>query len=572
VNTDYFGNLSKIEAQPVALRGWGYDEHLMFLDKWGTQWVRWISGQQQSDIQNIDPLLLNHWLLMDAHTYTPLELTLKAWGSYANDLIGSHPMEVYENYIARMTNNNAELQIAFEQTAYNTVLASNPLVNAESGPDLIFEKSTPDSVAATSGAEPDDTELEPDLLAEEEEVFSAQSVGTSRLRSSRLLIPRARNTFGFRNPAILAYLAAGNIRNGPATTLAQKPDWILKNLTFRFLSFYQDTSQYIIKDDSGTKDPLQSDLTALAKSLRYIPSNTKRLSTVLESIIYTIQQEHIPLGVRARLFTALVTLNNANIESLMKHFRGSSKPSVRQLAVLGTGVLRNQQAFSELTFSLEDSPTIAKAACLALVQIGSQEALEAVIHILLEASEDLRRAAAEALANHPDEGYPVLIDGTKIEDLLVRRAVVFGLRRTRSEWATEKLREVQIEEGQWVVRDAAEEALSSLKEQDPGLPSPLPDLVNLPWLISYAGDYGQGIGTADAARDMLISAFKMGSPVQKIAALEQLKLRADTGVFPEIYDLLFGSDFELSEIALNAVWHLKKYGIEVPSPTRFGFN
>lgn len=574
VDTQYFGDLSEIEAQPVALRGWGFYEHRDFLDQWGKLWQRWITGPQQLDPQNLEPLLLNHWLLMDAHTYSPLEFTLKVWGSYANDLIGSHPLDIMSNYIARMTGSDIDLQVALEQAAYNSVLAGSPLVNAETGPELFSIKAEYEEPINANSDQTDENSEENDLSKTDVDTdtdIEIRKVGESRLRSARMLITRAKNTYGFRNPSILAYLASQHIKTNTPTSLIQKPEWALKRLTTNYLSFYQDTSQFIISEDQENADPLQTDLVVLARSIRYIPDQSKRLSTILESIVFAIQQVHIPLGVKVRLFTAILTLNNRNIESILRYLRGSSNPEIRQLAALGTGVLRNSTAVPALIYLLDDVPVIAKSACLALVQIGTEDALEAVIRVLLESSEDMRRAAAEALANHEDEGYPVLIDGTQVDDLLVRRAVVFGLRRTREEWAIDKLREVQIEESEWVVRDAAEQALSAIKEPDPGLPEPPEDLVNLPWLIAFASEYGQGISTQDSAREMLLTAFRMGTPVQKIAALEHLWRRADQEIFPEIFDFLFGSDFELSETAANVIWHLQRYGIEIPTSKRSGF-
>jgi hypothetical protein len=61
--------------------------------------------------------------------------------------------------------------------------------------------------------------------------------------------------------------------------------------------------------------------------------------------------------------------------------------------------------------------------------IVAEESLEQVATALLHGDDDLRRASAEAFANHPEEGYPLLRDGVTLDDLLVRRATVFGLFR-----------------------------------------------------------------------------------------------------------------------------------------------
>jgi hypothetical protein len=89
---------------------------------------------------------------------------------------------------------------------------------------------------------------------------------------------------------------------------------------------------------------------------------------------------------------------------------------------------------------------------------------------LLQGTEELRRAAAEALANNPEEGHPALADGSSMPDLLVRRAVVYGLVRVRQPWALQLLEKMQVEDEQWVVRSAATQALEEIHKPDPRLP------------------------------------------------------------------------------------------------------
>ncbi len=56
----------------------------------------------------------------------------------------------------------------------------------------------------------------------------------------------------------------------------------------------------------------------------------------------------------------------------------------------------------------DSEPFVRQAACLALGAIGSDTALEGLGQALLGGDEELRLAAAEALAIHPDEGYGML--------------------------------------------------------------------------------------------------------------------------------------------------------------------
>src|SRR5690606_31088332 len=107
------------------------------------------------------------------------------------------------------------------------------------------------------------------------------------------------------------------------------------------------------------------------------------------------------------------------------------------------------------------SLTVRRAACMALVAINTNESLEIVAQTLLGGDEDIRRAAGEAIANDAREGHAMLKDGITINDILLRRAVVYGLGRIHEDWAIELLKKIQIEDEQWVVRNAATEVLDS---------------------------------------------------------------------------------------------------------------
>ena len=55
-----------------------------------------------------------------------------------------------------------------------------------------------------------------------------------------------------------------------------------------------------------------------------------------------------------------------------------------------------------------------------------------VARALLQGDEELRRAAAEAMANDPIEGHAMLKEGATLPDILLRRAVVHGLGTCRT--------------------------------------------------------------------------------------------------------------------------------------------
>jgi len=151
----------------------------------------------------------------------------------------------------------------------------------------------------------------------------------------------------------------------------------------------------------------------------------------------------------------------------------------------------------------------------------------------------------------------------------VRRAVIFGLRRVRQPWATQILEEMQIEDAQWVVKDAAAQAVENLKSPDPSVPTPLLPLEDTPWLIAYASDRGMGINQ-NMAREMLLRVLREGNEDEILAALGQVQRRGETDVFPIIYHLIFGDKPEVRDAAYTLLWHLGGLKAEIPPSIQFG--
>lgn len=208
---------------------------------------------------------------------------------------------------------------------------------------------------------------------------------------------------------------------------------------------------------------------------------------------------------------------------------------------------------------------------MALVAIGTNESLEIVAQTLLSGDEDIRRAAGEALANDSNEGYSMLRDGTTINDILLRRAVVYGLGRVPHTWAMDTLKKLQVEDEQWVVRNAATEVLDAKSNLDSLAPSKLRAPSDTPWLIEFAGKQGMGISPGVPATDILLLALKGEDPDARMAALPFLKYTPTEGVITQLYSAMYKDDPELREAAYNTLWEIGLSGVKLPPPSQYGF-
>jgi HEAT repeat protein len=183
----------------------------------------------------------------------------------------------------------------------------------------------------------------------------------------------------------------------------------------------------------------------------------------------------------------------------------------------------------------------------------------------------IRRAAAEALANDPNEGYAMLRDGITISDILLRRAVAYGLGRVDEPWAITALQKIQIEDEQWVVRNAAAEVLASKTSAGSRAPYKLKAPSESPWLIEFAGKQGVGISPGTPATDILLLALKSEDLHTRLAALPYLKFTPNEGVIAQLYEAMYTDDPDLREAAYNILWELGVSGVKLPNPTQYGY-
>jgi HEAT repeat protein len=268
---------------------------------------------------------------------------------------------------------------------------------------------------------------------------------------------------------------------------------------------------------------------------------------------------------------AFVTSGDPGAATLFRQLLSSRSFELLPLAALGSGALKDVKAIEALEELLQTpAGAVRRAICLALVAIGTEKSLESVARALLQGDEELRRAAAEALANDPVEGHAMLKEGATLADILVRRAVVHGLARVGQPWAIETLQRMQVEDDQWAVRNLANQYLEQMQHIDSRVPRPLPPPSDSPWLIAYAGKQKMGIPRGGPATDVLLNAFKHGDTEERLAALPYLKRVANEGIIGALYQAMYGEDPEVREAAFQAVDELAADGVKLPHPNQFG--
>ena len=588
VSTEYQGELRSHGFAPVTIAPWNNNARERFINHWAELWIQYVNAdiwppeetiKEEAELLElfseaiVDPYILNGYLISERRILTPLELTLKVWATYAGDLLGDRIEDDLEAYLRRMTTQIPTGISALEQLAIRMVRSEIAVIGRDQVDAAIDIGDGPLPLDDLDEAEPSSNGSgDPETIGEE----SASKVSVrrvlSKLVNEGLLNQWPDGRVSFFHPVVMGYMAGCSLaRSDDNEFLLSQGRWIGRSLTLEFLAACGEVSSLAVQLIDESVDPLQEGLFTVASWLRNAPKADNWRSIVMRRLAKLIQNEIYAISKRARALGALAVSGDKDVAVLFRHLLNSDQPTTRQLAVLGLGFIRDTESVSDLSVKLYDpSPNVFRASALALVNIGTEEALEQTASALLHGEEEQRRAAAEAFANHPEEGYPILMDGIGIEDLLVRRAVVYGLQRVREPWALEALNKIQVDDDQWVVRNAANQAVEELERPDHSVPKPDPPLHELPWLIAFAGERGMGITAGKPAAEMLRLALKDGNLDEKLAALHYVHTIPDTSLILGIYGLLYDNDEELREAAYLTLWDLNVEGIELPSPTQYG--
>ncbi len=377
----------------------------------------------------------------------------------------------------------------------------------------------------------------------------------------------------FVHPVFGGYLAGRALSSyNVDERLTGQPLWSGKSLAMHYLATKGDATT-LVETLLGTPDPiLERNLLSMGTWLRNAPRKSPWRGKVLTSLATTLQNDTLPLGLRGQIVTSLARSGDPSVAALFRQLLQIQSPYAIQLAALGSGLMQDKKAIVPLAniFQKTSNTYTLTAACLALSAIGSDAALEAIAGALLHGDENLRRAAAEALANHPSEGWEMLRDGTEMDDILIRRSVVYGLARVNAPWATALLSKVQVEDKEWAVRDIASSVLQEAAAANTRIPRKLPPPSETPWMIAFAGKQGMGISPGAPATDVLLLALKSDDIDERLAVLPYLQRSPSAGVINALYHAMNAGNIEMREAVFLVLLEIAASGATLPDPQAYG--
>jgi HEAT repeat protein len=580
---EYLDGLIGLGFVPLSVMPWNRRRQSHFIDRWLEAWS---SSANKGGITlpghaAIDPLVVAAWLDQNNENASALELTLKLWAACAGDGLGPNHSEAIAAHVRRLVPASTP-PAALESLAMQVMLTAQPVFDPRKArewveefelPDEAPDATLPEGSSRTMAAASPATGGEPDTQGRKPDPSTPGLLG--KLAATGLLVSFPGSRMRFVHPVIGSFLAGRGLRVYRAgETLVNQPDWIGKLMTMRYFAANADAGPLVASMLHWSRLPMHRPALTAGRWLREAPHDAFWRSRLLAALAEVVQRPGVPLALRGQAVAALAASGDPSVSALFRALISSQDAEVAQLAALGAGVIRDQKAIPLLRGALlSTSVSARRAACLALSAIGTTPALEAVGEALLMGDDDLRRAAAEALANEPREGHAMLRDGATMADIPLRRAAAYGLGRIAEPWAEALLEQMRMEDDQWIVRNAAAELLEArLRTPDPRAPRTLIPPSECTWLIRFAGTQGVGISPGAPATALLIAALKSPHGDERLGAIDYLKLNPTEGVLKELYAAMFGGDFELREVAFQALWEIGASGYHLPDPAKYGMN
>jgi HEAT repeat protein len=433
---------------------------------------------------------------------------------------------------------------ALGKLALNAIERGRLTLKREEIQSAVSEAMPPPLYSAEEEEEGEAAGKKPKTASEEEERRTLQIVDCCRALTTAGAPIRSWDNqyYYFAHPLIVAFLAARFVAAEGIPIEAHTEDGVWLDV----LPFYvglAPAEPLVKRLMSGPDDIFLSHLWRAASLLAASPlSNDPWRAGLMARLGQLFLNPRMPAYLRESCLIALIDSHETGVSVLFRQAATGSDASVRAGAILGLGALGQDQDLLLIDAALSDPEFQVRMAAINALDIfarlGNAQAMELIIAAMIEAEDQVQRVAVEALAELGPEGHSVLRDAAQDEDLIVRRAAIYGLAAVGEPWATEIIEQLQREDDEWLVRNAAVQALESLHlgddKEKPQLEMALPQAESEPWLIAWAAERGAGTGTGDAALTTLVRALNEGDITTRLLALDTLRRLGD----PRTIDVL----------------------------------
>ena len=398
-------------------------------------------------------------------------------------------------------------------------------------------------------------------LPEERPKRAATHVFRALTGERGLLRPVDPHRYTFAHPLWQAYFAARQLTTAEPDTLPEQleerlddPRWAE---VLRFYAESGDMGPLVAAWLRTPDDVFRTRLRTLGVWVGAAPEEATWRNGAMAVLARGFLQPGLHTQVRQALAKTLAATGVPGVTYLFRQALGHPEAEVRVAAVIGLVRTAGEADLPALEAALADEETaVHETLVRELAHMGTDAAVRWLAQLLLEADERLSLAAAEALAQCGEEAATFLREAADSEDVLARRAAVYGLAQLG---ARDVLERIAREDQEWIVRSAASAALEELeqREQATGV-APPPEIEQLPWLISWAAAQGEGVGLDEAARRMLTRALNDDDAAVRIVAAKTLAQMGRPEDVEPLQSRLKDPDPAVASAALTALAEISK--------------
>ncbi len=592
-----YGDLTRLGFTPVFLRPWDSNTRHKYIENIVEHWAEIIDKRRAT----LAPITIEQ-AHVATHALLPAELALRTlyllsegetdlpamWvEKYLTDLVKNPPwgilseaaaIQIEQGYftIDDLINSTSPITTQEVQAISSDVTAEFEQVVETAGDDgtefdklmQLFEGGAEETADANATETPEAApEAAPtETKAEQRAKKSAQKV-LQILEKARIITQLRGGRYRFKHPIVADYLASRLIRTLRAEDLeavALMPKW---SSVIAFAAG-QDIEPALQARLNAAKDILYHHIFEVARWVAYAPAETPWRDTVLKRLDTILNADNVFPSIRERAAAALIATRAPEAVNIFARAMRSSSPIVRQMACLGLGALGNEDSLHILENALGDEEeNVQVAAVLGLGALRTDAALEAIAHALMTGSDLVRQAAAETFAAIPDEGYRVLYDAVSHEQMFIRRAAIFGLKRVRTPWALLALYRASLEDPQWYVQSAAQQAFQDINNNILEGVKAYPRIEAIGWLRRWAMERIDDLPEDITGRELLQRALEDPNP--EIQALSTMTI-GQLGIIEHtahLYELFRMQDEALQLTAYEALGKLQLHlGQTLPAP------
>ena len=518
---DYFDGLLGLGFIPLAMSSWNRQTREEFTEKWSRLWVEEIDpGKHSGDSELID--LIMYWHNKPGNYSTPLNSTLEIWGSLAGDLDGLNTYSPLSAFINRTRGNISRKNLTNLMGEYLREINKQ---KQDFNFGKFFRKRNPRLI--------------------------------NSLLENAILRDYSSGHINFSCPVFSGYLFSLNGTNTYSRELFPDSKWSVTNSCLMFLAHQSKNESWISERLKFYEDdePLYQNLLQMSRWLRGSQPDSDWRSKGFHALVDLLQNEVLPISQRSKFLSAFVLSGDPSSGTLFRIMLTSTSTETRLLGTVGCGALGEAKYVNDLKSRLSDSSQIVRnAACFALGAIGNPNAVTMLKELIQTADEGMRQSIAEAFSTIAIPGHQILRECVESDDLILRRAAVYGIAQIHEEWAVSLLEKLSLEDSQWIVRNSASHLIDILKNQHPFIPSPLPELSNVSWIISFASNIGIGITPGETQDPILVEALKNGSNDEQLAALDYLRMNPVGENIIAIIPFLKNQKGILQDAAYYSLW------------------